>query len=99
MIVRMTTKNLKVILSNVLLWKRECGEFYAAKCKTVAKFKAVKKRKWQFEIIIKIMVKMKLVILINDIDYNIISTNENNNVKFSVHVLSIKSPVKKSDVK
>ena len=45
------------------------------------------------------MVKMKLVILVNDIDYNIISTNENNNVKFSVHVLSIKSPVKKSDVK
>ena len=42
---------------------------------------------------------MKLVILINDIDYNIISTNENNKVKFSVHGLSIKSPVKKSDVK
>ena len=99
MMVRMTLKNLKAIPSIVLLWKRECGKFYAAKCKTVAKFKAVKKRKWLFEIIMKIMVKMKLVILVNGNDFNIISTNENNKVNFSVHGFSIKSTFRNSDVK
>ena len=37
MMVRMTLKNLKAIPSIVLLWKRECGKFYASKCKTIAK--------------------------------------------------------------
>ena len=99
MMVRMTLKNLKAIPSIVLLWKRECGKFYAAKYKTEAKFKSVKKRKWLFEVMMKIMVKMKLVILVNGNDFNIISTNENNKVNFSVHGVSIKSTFKNSDVK
>ena len=47
----------------------------------------------------KIMVKMKLVMLVNGNDFDIISTNKNNKVNFSVHGVSIKSTFKNSDVK